>query len=306
MKTWQADLAIVGAGVIWGLSYIFIRWGLDNSSPAVFMSGRFAVALAAALLLCGRRLRGVGRRTVRRGLALGLLMGGGYLLQTYSVNFTDVSRAAFIIALIMPAIPLMAYLLFRERPKPHNLAGMAVALAGLWLLLDPQFTGLNLGDALALLSIPVWALYMIYMNVYTEGDPDPDLTPRLMVLQFVGTLPLALAAALIFESGLCLPPLHPDLGKPLNPTGFFWAGLLFCALLASIGTVFIQTACQKYTTPVQAMICFQSEPVTALAAAVLLLGEALTWSAGLGAALILAGVLASELGGLLAAGRRRP
>jgi drug/metabolite transporter (DMT)-like permease len=83
----------------------------------------------------------------------------------------------------------------------------------------------------------------------------------------------------------------------VSPTGRFWAGLIFCALGASLVTVFIQTACQKYTTPVQAMICFQSEPVVAMAAAAILLGETVSFWAGLGAAVIIGGVLISELGG---------
>ncbi|MDR3038170.1 MAG: DMT family transporter, partial [Candidatus Adiutrix sp.] len=220
-------------------------------------------------------------------------------------NFTEVSRAAFIAALTLPAVPLVSFLLFREKVKKHNLAGIVLALAGLYLLLDPRFTGLRSGDILALLSVPMWALYMIYMNIFTEGETGPDLTARLLVLQFIGAIPLTLLATLVFESGLILPPLHPDLGRALDPTGLFWAGLLFCALLASIGIVFIQTACQKYTTPVQAMLCFQFEPVTATAAAVILLGETVGFTAGLGAGVIIGGVLTSELGGLLAGGRAR-
>ncbi len=297
MKHWQADAAIVGAGALWGMAFIFTRWGLDNSPPAMFFLGRFSLALIATALLFGRRLKGMSRRTARRGLILGLLMGGGYLLQTYSINFTDVSRAAFIAALMLPATPLAAFLLFREKVKLHNLAGIALALVGLYLLLNPRFEGLNAGDILALLSVPLWALYMVYMSIFTEGETGLDFTCQMLFLQFLGTVPLALLAVLVFESGWLLPPLHPDLGRPLTLNGTFWAGLAYCALGASMATVFIQTACQRYTTAVQAMICFQSEPVVALAAAVILLGETVSFTAGLGAAVIIGGVLTSEVGG---------
>ncbi|MDR1921962.1 MAG: DMT family transporter [Candidatus Adiutrix sp.] len=302
MKAWQADLAIIGAACIWGLSFIFTRWGLGDCSPALFLACRFGAALAVCLVLFGRRLKGVSPLAVRRGLTLGFFMGAGYLLQTYSVNFTEVSRAAFIAAMTLPAIPVVSFILFRERIRRHNLIGVVLALAGLYLMLDPQFSGLRSGDVIAFLSVPMWALYLIYMNVYTEGEEGFDFTARLLILQFIGALPLALAAALVFESGL-IPPLHPDLGKGLTLTGQFMAGLLFCALLASIGIVFIQTACQKYTTPLQAMLCFQFEPVTATAAAVLLLGEEVGLIAALGAAVIIGGVLVSEVGGILAAAK---
>ena len=305
MKRWQADAAIIGGGALWGLSYVFTRWGLDNSPPAAFLLGRFGLALVIALALFGRCLKTASRRTVRRGLILGALMGGGYILQNYSINFTDVSRAAFITAMTLPATPLASFLLFREKLTRYNLAGVVLALAGLYLLLDPQFAGLNRGDFLAFLSVPLWALYMVYMNTFTEGETSPDFTWQLLILQFLGTVPLALLTVIIFESGWILAPLHPDLGWAVTPNGQFWAGLIFCALGASLATVFIQTACQKYTTPVQAMICFQSEPVTALAAAVIILGETVSLSAGLGAAIIISGVLTSEIGGWREAGGNR-
>ncbi len=183
--------------------------------------------------------------------------------------------------------------------KLHNLAGVVLALIGLYLLLNPRFEGLNVGDILAFLSVPLWALYMVYMSIFTEGEAGPNATGQMLFLQFLGTVPLAILTVLVFESGWLLPPLHPDLGRPLTLTGTFWAGLIYCALGASMATVFIQTACQKYTTAVQAMICYQSEPVTALVAAVILLGETVSFTAGLGAAIIICGVLASELGGAL-------
>jgi|GEM_PF-2726138 Permeases of the drug/metabolite transporter (DMT) superfamily len=300
MKVWQADLAIIGAACIWGLSFIFTRWGVDDCSPAFFLLCRFGLALLVCLILFGRRLKGTPRETVRRGLILGFFMGTGYLLQTYSVNFTEVSRAAFIAAMTLPAIPIVSFLLFREKIKSYNLIGVLLALTGLYLLLDPQFSGLKSGDVIALLSVPMWALYLIYMNVYTEGEEGFDFTARLLILQFIGAIPLVLLTTLVFESGL-IPPLHPDLGKSLTLSGHFVAGLLFCALLASIGIVFIQTACQKYTTPLQAMLCFQFEPVSATVAAVLILGEEVGTMGLIGAGVIIAGVLASELGGIYAA-----
>jgi drug/metabolite transporter (DMT)-like permease len=284
------------------MSFIFTRWGLDDCSPALFLLARFALALVISAALFGRHLKGLSKTTARRGIILGFFMGGGYLLQNYSVNFTEVSRAAFIAALTLPAIPLVSFILFKEKIKINNLAGIILALAGLYFLLDPSFNGIRSGDVIAFLSVPLWALYLIYINIFTEGQDEPNLTQKLLILQFVGAIPLVLLATILFESGL-LPSLHPDLGKGLTLTKHFWAGLLYCAVLASICIVFIQTACQKYTTPVQAMLCFQFEPITATAGAWILLGESVGVKAIIGALVIILGVLTSELGGLLLAQR---
>jgi drug/metabolite transporter (DMT)-like permease len=300
MKAWQADLAIILAAAIWGMSFNFTRWGLDDCSPALFLLCRFGLALAISLALFRSHLKGLNRKTIRQGITLGFFMGTGYLLQNYSVNFTEVSRAAFIAALTLPAIPIVSFVLFREKIKLNNLAGIILALVGLYFLLDPSFKGLRSGDVIALISVPFWALYLIYINIYTENNQEPHLTSKLLVLQFVGAIPLVLLTAFIFESGLFF-SLHPDLVKGLKPSGLFLAGLLYCAILASICIVFIQTACQKYTTPIQAMLCFQFEPVTATLGAWLLLAEPIGLKAVVGAVVIILGVLTSELGGMFLA-----
>jgi drug/metabolite transporter (DMT)-like permease len=232
-------------------------------------------------------------------------MGGGYLLQNYSVNFTEVPRAAFIAAMTLPAIPIVSFILFREKIQINNLLGIILALIGLYFLLNPSFKGINSGDIIALISVPLWALYLIYINKFTEGSEESHLTTRLLVLQFVGAIPLVLLAVIVFETGL-IPYVHPDMGKGISFTGHFWAGLLYCALLASIGIVFIQTSCQKYTTPIQAMLCFQFEPITATIGAFFILDEAIGFKAAMGACVIILGVLTSEIGGLLMTRRQNP
>jgi drug/metabolite transporter (DMT)-like permease len=254
--------------------------------------------MIVSIFIFGHKLTGLSKTTAKRGLLLGLLMGGGYLLQNYSVNFTEVPRAAFIASLTLPAIPIVSFVLFREKIKKHNLLGVVMALVGVYFLIDPSFEGVNSGDVIALLSVPMWALYLIYMNIFTK-DLEGQ-TGQLLVLQFMGALPVTIIVAVLFETGLWA-PLHPDLAKGLTFTPEFWIGLLYCALLASIGIVFIQTACQKYTTPVQAMLCFQFEPVTAAAGAWIFLDETVGVLGVMGAIIIILGVLTSELGGLLAA-----
>lgn len=289
---------IVLAASIWGLSYIFGRWGLSSCSPALFLVLRFSVAALAVYPLIRRSFAKATNRLRLEGLILGLSMGGGYLLQTYSLNFTSVARASFLTGMCLIGIPILGYVLFRQVIRAHSLAGVALAVIGLYVFLDPGFSGVNVGDLIGLVAIPVWALYMIYVSVYTEGKTDPDITCLYLFWQLVGVIPLALLAFVVFESGLLLPPLHPDLGKGLSVTPIFMVGLLLSALFSSLLTVYLQTKAQRFTTAVQAMICFQMEPVTAIVAAWLILGEPISAHAIVGGLIIISAVLISELGGL--------
>jgi drug/metabolite transporter (DMT)-like permease len=225
-------------------------------------------------------------------------MAGGYILQVYSINFTDVARAAFLTCICLIGIPIFSFILFKEVIKLHSLIGVILAVIGLYIFLDPNFAGINAGDILGLLSIPPWALYMIYLSVFTNGKEGPDVTNQYLYWQLIGVLPAALMTALIFESGL-IAPLHPDLGKGLTLSPKLVIGVVFNGVFASLATVYLQTRCQRYTSAVQAMICFQVEPIVATIAALIILSESLNAHVVVGGIIILSAVVSSELGGIL-------
>jgi drug/metabolite transporter (DMT)-like permease len=225
-------------------------------------------------------------------------MGAGYLLQIYSINFTDVARASFLTGMCLIFIPFLNFLLFREIVKLHSLIGLILAVIGLYILLDPSFSGLKSGDIMGLAAMPLWALYMIYMSVFTEKEEGLAKTYQFLFWQLAGVLPVALITALIFESGL-VKSLHPDLSKAITITPLFLIGLFFNAVLASVVTVLIQTYSQKHTTAIQAMICYQAEPITATLAAAIILGDRLTFNVVAGGLVIILAILISEAGGLL-------
>ena len=85
---------------------------------------------------------------------------------------------------------------------------------------------------------------------------------------------------------------------------FFVAMAVIC-LLGTVFGFFAQALMQKYTTPVKTALFFTLEPVTAGIMGVFVGGERLSVMQILGAALILAGVLISEIGSYLSAKRSR-
>jgi drug/metabolite transporter (DMT)-like permease len=306
MKIWKADLLIMLAASIWGFSYISARWGLSSCSPALFLVLRFSIATVFVYPIIRKSLQKSTNKLRLEGLILGFLMGAGYLLQTYSINFTTVARASFLTGMCLLGIPILGYIIFRQVIKIFSLIGVIIAIIGLYIFLDPSFTGINSGDIVGLISIPVWALYMIYMSVFTENKTDPDITLIYLFWQLVGVVPLALITFLVFETQLFFRPLHPDLGRGLTVTPLFLAGLMICSILASLLTVFLQTKAQRFTTAVQAMLCFQMEPIMAIIAAYLFLGESLNAHTIVGGMIIIAAVLISELGGVWAEAHKKP
>lgn len=304
MKSWQAELLIFVAAIIWGLSYVFTAEGMTFASPALFLLIRFVGALLITFFFFGcLSMQTLKAKTWRRGLFLGMLFGGAYLMQTYAINFTSIPKASFITALVLPAVPFVSLFLLKKPITVWNILGVILALGGVYLLVNPdlrEFKNIQAGDIIALCSVPLWAFYLNYIDIYTtEMEEDAD-TSKMLMLQFLGAIPVLLVVAIVFESGWILKPLHPDMGK-----GFLWNApdlwkffvcFAYLALLGSFVLTFLQTAAQKYTTPVKAMLIFQFEPIVATVAAVWYYQEVFTARMGLGCAAILVAVLLSELG----------
>ncbi|MDR0521954.1 MAG: DMT family transporter [Planctomycetaceae bacterium] len=307
MKSWQAECLIFIAAAIWGLSYVFVNEGMNFASPALFLTIRFALALLITFFFFGcLSLRTLKPKTWLRGLFLGMLFGGAYLLQTYAIKFTDIPKAAFITALVLPATPFVSLFLLKKPITVWNIAGVILAVFGVYLLVDPDlraFTNIRAGDVIALCSVPLWAFYLNYIDIFTsEMEEDAD-TPKMLMLQFIGALPVLLAAVLLFES-----PFGINLHNDEMTKGFLWnaPGLWkfflcigFLSLLGSFVLTFLQTAAQKYTTPVKAMIIFQCEPIIATVTSVWFYNETFGIKSVCGCCVILTAVLISELGGMI-------
>lgn len=319
MKSWQADLLIFLAALIWGVSYVFTYWGLSAAPPATLLLLRFLVGLAITCLVFGKYLSGIDRKMLRQGLLLGSLFGMGYLLQSYAIQFTDISKASFITSLVLPATPIVSYFVLRKAITVWNVLGVLLAICGVALLVEISienlFGSLKLGDFFALASIPFWAFYMNYIDIFTSDKEGLPNTGRMLALQFCGAIPVLLTAMLLFETSL-FPQLLDVLSRGVDPEladkvkvtlgkgvhfsdPNLWISILFNGLLASFVLTLIQTSAQKYTTPVRAMLIFQFEPITATIASYFLIEPYFTFGMGVGAAFILCGVLLSELGPLL-------
>ncbi|MHA6531119.1 DMT family transporter [Paenibacillus sp. BAC0078] len=140
--------------------------------------------------------------------------------------------------------------------------------------------------ALVLLCAVVFALQVAYTGVYAPRYPALPLAT--LQLAFVGLL--SVAASLLVDGPA---PLAHSGALILKPD-VLWA------LLVSIGPTsafafWIQTACQKYTTPARVAIIYATEPVFAALTGLMFGGETLGITAALGCLCILAAMLIAEL-----------
>lgn len=138
-STGLTALCLAATWLIWGSTYLAIKWALVSFPPFFQMGTRF---IAAGLLLgAWARWRGAAwpdRAQWGSALVLGLLMlGGGYGLTALAeVHVASGLIVAFIA--VVPALVALGQWPWGVRPGRREVAGIALGLLGVWLLARGQ------------------------------------------------------------------------------------------------------------------------------------------------------------------------
>lgn len=152
--------ALIACYVVWGSTYLAIRFALVSFPPFFQMGTRFLVA--GALVMAWVIIRKQRRPTLlewRNALVIGTLMLGGGMGLTASA---EVHIGSALIATFIAVVPLMVSawgLLLGQRPSRLEWAGMAVGLAGVLLLVrGASFSAAPIGMACIAGATLLWSL----------------------------------------------------------------------------------------------------------------------------------------------------
>lgn len=286
LKAWKAELFLLFMTFVWGGTFVFTQIGLRDCSPSLYIIIRFSISLSISLLFFGKHLSTIDKKTFYQGIILGLMFGGGFVLQTYGLKLTTVPKSAFITGISVILTPFAHWFVERKKIFFWQKIGVIIVGIGLWLFTNPDFNNLNWGDILTLFSTAFWAFYITYMEVFTRGRTRFAETMQLVIMQFVGATPIAIITLLIFETAII----------EIDISNFLIISLIYNGVLASFVLTVIHTSVQRYTTPVKAALIFSLEPVVATTIAVIVLGASLSFVENIGAAILMFGVVASEFG----------
>ncbi len=276
----RADAGLVFNCVVWGSTFVLVKSALHDISPLVFLAFRFSIAAAALLFL----LRGPGLRldwrTIGAGSVAGFFLFSGFALQTFGLRLTTAPKSAFLTGLTSLLVPLLASLVYKNRPQVSEVVGVLVATAGLALMtLERNIGSVNRGDILSVLCAGAFAAYIVTLGHFSER----------MRFELLSVSQVAAAALL----GLSLfwwaekPHLEwrPVVVYAILVTGLFATALAFT----------IQAWAQQFTSSTRTALIYMLEPVVAWGTSYVLAGEGLSGRAAVGAALILGGVVLVEL-----------
>ena len=275
VSTAKASFYLVLTTLLWGGSFVFNKIGFREIPPVTFMFFRFALATAIMGFFCLRRLRGLNRDIVAKGAKVGLALSCANLTFVLGVDGTTVSRAGFLNNLFVLLVPLLCYLRWGDRVSRWNLAGIALAMVGLWQLASGGAAGFSRGDLLS----TVCALFISFHIILVSKILHHEDVYLVSLVQFAT---VAAVGALLF---LVLP------ARPYTISAVSGGALLYCAVFPTVVCFTLMNVYQRYTTPTRAGLIYTLDPVWSMLGGMLVLGERLSPREWLGCLSIFGGVL---------------
>ena len=296
-----AFIILFSVAFIWGAEFVLVDLAVTKVSTNLFNALRFALASLALLPLYFIKKevieRGILGRLLLAGFSLGFLLFVGFYAQTEGMRFTSVANAGFITGLSVPLVPVLAFLVFRQGASWNVWLGVICATLGLYLLTVGDNLSFNQGDSLVLICAFAFAFHILLTDKFVVNLPIISLSIIQMAAVAIYSLIALVLAPEMISPELIFPEVSDnsfDISTLLDPIVI--SGILVTGLLGSAYAYWAQSACQRHLEPAKVALIFATEPVFAFLSAWVFLGEVLGVKGSLGALLILAAILISELG----------
>jgi drug/metabolite transporter (DMT)-like permease len=271
--------------LIWGSSFLFIKWGVTEMSPLMVVAGRMAMGLVflfGALLARGQHLP---RRALWKPLFVVAIFNN--VLPWLCLSWGEQYISSGLASILNATTPLFSIMLAStwgdERFSKIRLGGLAVGFAGVVVLIGADLRDffaednrVALGELAVIIASISYAIGAVFARRTMRGESALQLATGQLLISSLIVLPFALLPSNWPDT---LPSTKALLG--VAALGFFGSGLayiLFYSLLEQVGAT--GTVVVTYLLPVVAV--FLGWAVE---------GESILLRTITGMALILAGIL---------------
>jgi len=283
----RANALLLLASAIWGFAFVAQRVGAESIGAFTFNSVRFAMGAAVLVPVVWwlDRRRGVPRpvralatrAVLLPGILSGTLLAVAVGMQQVAMSHTTAGNAAFITGLYMVMVPLVAA--FRgHRSSWTTIAGIALALVGLYLLAVTDGLRIGFGDAIVLASTLVWTAQILVIEHYSRRLS----ALRFSIAQFAWCAVVSVPAALLLDAA-------PFTGLAAGLVPLLYGGLI------SVGIAYtLQVIAQRDALASHAALIMSAEALFGALGGALLLGENMGGRGYVGAVLMALGIVVAQ------------
>ena len=279
-RTLLPELALIGATVAYGATFVIVQHALEHVTPVGFILLRFTIgtaALAPIALRRGFRRPGIDATFgafVVAAVAFGLTGFAGYWFQNAGLQRTTTSDSAFITGLFVVFTPMIEVLVTRRTPDPRVIVAVVVAAVGLFFLTGASLE-IGVGNGLTLGCAVMFGAWIFLGGSFSHRFDPIALTAAQMAVLAVCAVPVVLIGGLGHVTGQVV-------------VAAIVTGVVCSALAFSL-----QLWGQRFVEPSRAAVTLLFEPVVAGFVGYLV-GERLGVKGYVGAAVIFAGIVLAE------------
>lgn len=283
-------LALALLALIWGYNWVVMKIGLEYAEPVTFAALRTFLAALGLLVVLAALRRPLRPVAIGYTVVIGLLQTTGFVGLLMLALQSGGAGKTSVLTYTMPFwLLVLAWLFLGERVRGVQWVAVALALAGLLLVLGPWRLEGTLSSVLAVSGAVCWAASAIVVK-RLQARRHVDLLSLTTWQMLFGSLPLVALAFVLPQSG-------PEW------TGVFVLTLVYNVVLGNAVAWLLWLYGLRTLSAGAAGLGTLITPVIGVAAAWLQLGERPdAWEAA-GMALIIAALTVVTVRGLLAGGR---
>jgi drug/metabolite transporter (DMT)-like permease len=280
----REDAGMLLVCLIWGLNFSITKIAIGQMPALPFTAIRFAAA-SLLLWLVLRLTEGpalLPAAPTRRLIVLGLVGNTCYQIAfILGLAHTRATNSALILATVPTVVALFAGLLGLERVTPKMWLGIVLGTVGVTLVIATSgvkfSTETVAGDLLTLLGVLCWSGYTVGLRTLPDGFSPLRVTTVTTIAGMPGLVLVAMPGLLRMEWGAV--------------PGTAWGALAYATLFSLVLAYLLWNRSVKAVGGTRTAIYMCLTPLIAAAGAWILLGEQPQPLQGVGAAVIIAGVL---------------
>lgn len=278
-----ASLGLVLASLMWGLSYPLTKY-VENCPTTQIIVVRFVTASVFLGLVFLPKRKLLNLETARCAFLCSFCITFMYVLSIIGIRYTTAVRSSFFTTLSFLIVPIVNFLLFRERIRHYIAVSALICLVGTFLLCyNPEMGGLviNAGDLLCFAAAACGSLHIVLVERISK---KPEVNPAVFTFLLMSFVAIW---GIVFS--LMRGELH-FAGTSRLQIGVMILMGIFCSGIAFTMQTYLEAIVPANITG----IIFALEPVSGCIFSMLILGEQMSAIGLCGAAVIMLSVLYIE------------
>ncbi|MFJ3390981.1 MULTISPECIES: DMT family transporter [unclassified Lysinibacillus] len=279
MKQYIADGMLLVTAIVWGSGFVITAIALEYLTAYQVMAGRFLLASIILIVLFGYKLKKVSKSVIWKGILLGSILYIAFALQTVGLQYTTPSKNAFLTAVNVIIVPIIAFAVYKRRIDGYEIIGSIIAIVGIGFLSLQGSLTMNIGDALSLACAVAFAFDIFCTNLFVQKEDAIALT----IIQFI-------TASLL---GVLVVVSQGDIPTTLEKEAIY--SIVYLAIFSTTLAYLFQNIANQYTSATKAAIILSTESFFGMVLSVIFLHEVLTSRMVVGAVLILLAILIAEV-----------